>query len=127
MKEMIHERQTAEKVERHDLFSNLLEANNNELDVTSLTEDELIGKQSHTAITIMFAHPPRIGNIYIFLVAGHEVGRSSSSRSCNGLRLFARRQHILCVLLLLYWPYILTSKRNCTNTFDLLYLKTGTR
>ena len=124
---MIHERQTAEKVERHDLFSSLLEANNNELDITSLTEDELIGRQCHAAITITFSHPPRIGNIYIFLVAGHEVGRSSSSRSYDGLRLVSRRQHILCVLLLLYWPYILTSKRNCINTFDLLYLKIGMR
>jgi len=43
MVEMIHERQTSEKVERHDLFNSLLEANSNDLDVTALTEDELIG------------------------------------------------------------------------------------
>ncbi|KAJ3514321.1 hypothetical protein NLJ89_g2442 [Agrocybe chaxingu] len=55
MVEMIKERQTSEKVERHDLFTSLLEANTNDLDVTSLTESELIG------------------NIFIFLLAGHEV------------------------------------------------------
>lgn len=43
MTEMIHERQAAEKIERHDLFSQLLEANDNNLDVTALTESELIG------------------------------------------------------------------------------------
>jgi cytochrome P450 len=55
MSEMIHVRQNAEKVERHDLFSSLLEANDHTLDITTLTESELIG------------------NIYIFLVAGHET------------------------------------------------------
>ncbi|PPQ65685.1 hypothetical protein CVT26_000317 [Gymnopilus dilepis] len=55
MSEMIQTRQKEEKAERHDLFSSLLEANDHTLDVTTLTEDELIG------------------NIYIFLVAGHET------------------------------------------------------
>ncbi|KAF8200949.1 cytochrome P450 [Pholiota molesta] len=55
MTEMIRERQASEKIERHDLFSQLLEANDNNLDATTLTESELIG------------------NIYIFLVAGHET------------------------------------------------------
>jgi hypothetical protein len=41
---MIRERQAAaEKIERHDLFSQLLEANDNNLDATTLTESELIG------------------------------------------------------------------------------------
>jgi len=54
--EMIRERQAVvEKVERHDLFSNLLEANDLDLDTETLTENEIIG------------------NIYIFLVAGHET------------------------------------------------------
>ena len=43
MVEMIHERQRAEKVQRHDLFSNLLEANDQTLDATTLTEDEIVG------------------------------------------------------------------------------------
>jgi hypothetical protein len=40
---MIHERQNSEKVERHDLFSSLLEANNDSLGSGVLTESELIG------------------------------------------------------------------------------------
>ncbi|KDR75778.1 hypothetical protein GALMADRAFT_248465 [Galerina marginata CBS 339.88] len=55
MLEMIHDRQNAQKVERHDLFSSLLEANDHTVDITTLSESELIG------------------NIYIFLVAGHET------------------------------------------------------
>ena len=43
MVEMIQERQSAEKVQRHDLFSNLLAANDHSLDVTALSENELIG------------------------------------------------------------------------------------
>jgi cytochrome P450 len=55
MVEMIHERQRAEKVHRHDLFSTLLAANDHALDAATLTEDEIIA------------------NLYIFLVAGHET------------------------------------------------------
>jgi len=55
MSEMIRERQNSEKVERHDLFSNLLAANDEDMDIINLTENELIG------------------NIYIFLIAGHET------------------------------------------------------
>ncbi|KAH9485050.1 Cytochrome P450 monooxygenase 124 [Psilocybe cubensis] len=55
MVEMIRDRQKAEKAERHDLFSSLLAANDHTLDASTLTESELIG------------------NIYIFLVAGHET------------------------------------------------------
>ena len=47
MVEMIQERQSAEKVQRHDLFSNLLAANDHTLDVTTLSEDELIGLWLH--------------------------------------------------------------------------------
>ncbi|PPQ67222.1 hypothetical protein CVT26_007295 [Gymnopilus dilepis] len=55
MKEMIHDRQTSEKVERYDLFSSLLAANNDDLESVRLADSELIG------------------NIFIFLVAGHET------------------------------------------------------
>jgi len=55
MQEMIHARQNSEKFERHDLFSSLLAANDGELGLAALSESELIG------------------NIYIFLVAGHET------------------------------------------------------
>lgn len=43
MAAMIQERQIGEKAESHDLFGALLEANDNSLDVTALTESELIG------------------------------------------------------------------------------------
>ena len=42
--EMIHERESAvEKSERHDLLSNLLEANDHDANRVELTESELIG------------------------------------------------------------------------------------
>ena len=40
---MIEQRQNSERGQRHDLFSNLLEANDEDLDVTNLTEREIIG------------------------------------------------------------------------------------
>ena len=41
--EMIHERESAvEKSERHDLLSNLLQANDHDADRVALTESELI-------------------------------------------------------------------------------------
>uniref|UniRef100_A0A8H7XL65 Cytochrome P450 n=1 Tax=Psilocybe cubensis TaxID=181762 RepID=A0A8H7XL65_PSICU len=55
MAEMVQERTASEKAERHDLFTNLLEANNDDSDGVRLTSDELIG------------------NIFIFLLAGHET------------------------------------------------------
>ncbi|KXN89025.1 Secologanin synthase [Leucoagaricus sp. SymC.cos] len=54
MTEMIETRLKSEKVERDDLFSSLLDANRDELE-GGLTMDELVG------------------NIFIFLLAGHET------------------------------------------------------
>ena len=43
MVEMIRERQAVvDKVERHDLLSSLLEANNHDLDLETLSENEII-------------------------------------------------------------------------------------
>jgi cytochrome P450 len=43
MAEMVRERQAVvEKAERHDLLSSLLEANDHDLDLDTLTEDEII-------------------------------------------------------------------------------------
>ncbi|KAF9465029.1 cytochrome P450 [Collybia nuda] len=55
MSEMIRDRQASKKEIRYDLFSSLLAANNEDSDEAKLTESELIG------------------NIFIFLVAGHET------------------------------------------------------
>jgi hypothetical protein len=53
MVEMIQERRRGEKVQRHDLLSNLLAANDHTLDVTTLTEDEIVGEW---ATIISFPH-----------------------------------------------------------------------
>ena len=59
MQEMIVARRTAEvKEERHDLFSSLLDAN----------MDEELAKTGGT-----LADSELLGNIFIFLLAGHEV------------------------------------------------------
>lgn len=42
---MIRERQTSEKVERYDLLSSLLEANNDDGEEVKLTESELRGER----------------------------------------------------------------------------------
>ncbi|TFK26968.1 cytochrome P450 [Coprinopsis marcescibilis] len=55
MKEMIEERIKSEKVERHDLLSALVDSNISEDGGQVMTEDELMG------------------NIFIFLLAGHET------------------------------------------------------
>ncbi|KAF9451960.1 cytochrome P450 [Macrolepiota fuliginosa MF-IS2] len=55
MREMIRDRQASEVEDKHDLFSSLIHANKEELEGASLTEEELMG------------------NIFIFLVAGHET------------------------------------------------------
>ena len=44
MREMIKDRLVAPKIEKHDLFSSLLAANNEDSDDNKLTESELIGK-----------------------------------------------------------------------------------
>jgi len=44
MKEMVRERQNSQKVERHDLFTTLLDANTNEAGSETLTENELISE-----------------------------------------------------------------------------------
>ncbi|KAF8804431.1 cytochrome P450 [Phlegmacium glaucopus] len=85
MSEMIKERQNSEKVERHDLFSNLLAANDEDLDVINLTESELIG------------------NIYIFLIAGHETTAHTLCFTFALLALYPDEQerlytHILSIL-----------------------------
>ena len=50
MSEMIRERQAATKAIRHDLFSSLLDANND--DDVKLSESELIGKFSSKSVSL---------------------------------------------------------------------------
>ena len=78
MVEMIHSRKKLEKNEqRYDLFSSLLEANDDEDisgDDVKLSTSELLGE-----IEQYHANPPQltltllIGNVFIFQLAGHEV------------------------------------------------------
>lgn len=72
MSEMIQQRKLSEKVERFDLFSSLLAANDEETSDVKLVESELIGDRPETW-AYMNAHNFNPGNIFIFLVAGHEV------------------------------------------------------
>lgn len=44
--DMIQERRTSEKVQRYDLLSGLMEANGDSLDLTKMTDDELLGKNA---------------------------------------------------------------------------------
>ena len=76
---MIHERESAvEKSERHDLLSNLLEANDHDADRVALTESELICMffvyiYEFHIFQLMLTNGFPIANVYMFLVAGHEV------------------------------------------------------
>jgi len=54
MKEMVRERQNSEKVERHDLFTTLLEANNDGNGGEALSESELISKPSSQDCGIVY-------------------------------------------------------------------------
>ncbi|XP_006455974.1 hypothetical protein AGABI2DRAFT_121882 [Agaricus bisporus var. bisporus H97] len=74
---MIETRKNSEKVERHDLFSNLLEANSGDGETETLSADELIG------------------NIFIFLLAGHETTAHTLSYTFALLALYQDEQEKL--------------------------------
>ncbi|KXN85347.1 Cytochrome P450 3A24, partial [Leucoagaricus sp. SymC.cos] len=74
MLEMIRDRQASEVQDKHDLFSSLIHANREELEGISLTEEELMG------------------NIFIFLVAGHETTAHTLSFSFALLALYPEIQ-----------------------------------
>jgi hypothetical protein len=86
MLEMVKARRNGNKVEeRYDLFSGLLDAARDEPDNgAGLSDEELIGWCSTSnyncsafleSVLLLF-----LGNMFIFLIAGHEVGYSPSSR-----------------------------------------------
>ncbi|EAU91427.2 614/534 cytochrome P450 [Coprinopsis cinerea okayama7 len=76
MKEMIHERLYGEKVERNDLFSILLESNS-DASIDALTEQELTG------------------NIFMFLIAGHETAAHTLCFTFALLALYPEEQELL--------------------------------
>ena len=74
---MVRERQgVVDKEERHDLLSRLLEANDLDLnlDLETMSEDEIISMLHILHLLTMLDLITNVaGNIYIFLIAGHEV------------------------------------------------------
>ena len=80
MLEMVEARGHADVVEqRHDLFNGLLDAVQDELNTgAAINEEELIGGYSMSHCLILFGNITSAipGNMFIFLLAGHEVGFS---------------------------------------------------
>jgi hypothetical protein len=109
MQEMVEARKNANKAEeRYDLFSGLLDAAQDEAgSEAALSDDELIGLYSlsdHSAF-IEVVLPPLLGNMFIFLLAGHEVGSFPSSSRIVPLQFLQTAAHTLCfsfALLALY-------------------------
>jgi hypothetical protein len=71
MSELIQDRRTSEKTaERYDLFSSLLDANDNG---GSLSTQELFGTPCDIRGIRLPEQLHDVGNIFIFQLAGHEV------------------------------------------------------
>jgi hypothetical protein len=84
MMEMVEARRNSDNVEqRYDLFNGLLDAAQDELDDgAALSDEELIGGCSMSLASFEFLESVAsavTGNMFIFLLAGHEVRSSSSS------------------------------------------------
>jgi len=119
MLEMVEARKDADNVEeRYDLFSGLLDAAQDESgSEAALTDDELIGWYSlsdHSAF-IEVVLPLFLGNMFIFLLAGHEVGSFPSSSSVV-LYNSHRPQRIHYASHLPCWLCILVNKSVYINT-----------
>ena len=77
MLEMVEARRSSHEVEeRHDLFSGLLDASQEEMNTgAALSDEELLGKhRSHPWKVYLLGIP---GNMFILNLAGHEVGQNS--------------------------------------------------
>ena len=73
MKEMIQARKGKKKKdERYDLFSSLLDANEDEQDdaASKLSDSELMGEQETHLQRITLMNYVYAGNIFVFLIAG---------------------------------------------------------
>jgi hypothetical protein len=75
MTEMIDARFKSEKTERDDLLSTLLNASD-KLEDGGLTTDELIGALISSFVVVTWTDVIE-GNIFVFLLAGHEVQHST--------------------------------------------------
>ena len=114
MVEMVDARRSAEsKEERHDLFSGLLDAAQDDPDGSvAITEEELIGNyQLSCCIAAMKKISLAIpGNMFIFLLAGHEVSHPISPVIHFESYICCRRQPTHFASRLPYLPYTPTSK-----------------
>jgi hypothetical protein len=109
MLEMVEARKDVDKVEeRYDLLSGLLDAAQDEPgSEAALSDDELIGwySLSEYSAFIEVVLPPLLGNMFIFLLAGHEVGSFPSSSRVVPIQFLQTTAHTLCfsfALLALY-------------------------
>jgi hypothetical protein len=126
--EMIREREFAvEKSEQHDLLSNLLEANDHDADLVTLTDSELICMFTYKSyiFQLLLTNGFFIANIYIFLVAGHEVRNSyfplfSIKKKLLTIDWLCRRRQILCASHLRCWRCTPMNKRSSLNISSLL-------
>jgi hypothetical protein len=106
---MVEARNDVDKVEeRYDLFSGLLDAAQDEPgNEAALSDNELIGwySLSDHSTFIEVVLPPLLGNMFIFLLAGHEVGLFPSSSRVVPIQFLQTTAHTLCfsfALLALY-------------------------
>jgi len=102
MLEMVEARRNVDNAEqRCDLLSGLLDATQDDPDNgASLSDDELVGKypMSHQFAFLESVLPAILGNMFIFLFAGHEVGLAYLSSSCMmaGNTSLQTTAHTLC-------------------------------
>jgi hypothetical protein len=109
MLEMVEARKDADKAEeRYDLLSGLLDAAQDEPgSEATLSDDELIGWYSLSDLSafIVVILPFVLGNMFIFLLAGHEVRSFPSSSRDVPIQFLQTTAHTLCfsfALLALY-------------------------
>jgi hypothetical protein len=81
MQEMVNDRRNADgpKEERYDLFNGLLDSTLEESDSSvAMSDEELIGKLLllHRIPSLEVSLLYILGNMFIYLLAGHEVGSS---------------------------------------------------
>jgi hypothetical protein len=112
MREMIKDRLSSVKEERYDLFSSLLDANEGESASAMLAERELLGELFDVPSSPIADAP--LGNIFVFLLAGHEVRHSACNSTLYELYMRSRL-HIRCVLHLAYLLCTPRSKRSYIN------------
>jgi hypothetical protein len=98
MLEMVNDRRNGDtKEERYDLFSGLLDASQEEPESgPAINDQELMGKSSFVShFGDVLTQCILTGNMFIIILAGHEVG-SSPSRGLCPKTLYHRQQPMHC-------------------------------